>query len=141
MKTPHLLAWLGVIPFTITLIATIIGRPLFDLSGNLAFAQYSLAILCFMAGTLWGQVISKPDGHQTGRVLIASNILTLLAFFTYLIFPITTFLFSAFVIFLTLLMIEAYLGKNRSIVMGSYWSLRVQVTSVVCVHHLIMILI
>ena len=141
MKIPHLLAWLGVIPFTIALIATIIGRPLFDLSGIQAFAQYSLVILCFMAGTLWGQVISKPDGHQATPVLIASNILTLLAFFTYIIFPITTFLYSAFVIFLALLMIEAYLGKNRSMVIGCYCSLRVQVTSVVCVHHLIMVLI
>lgn len=141
MRTPHILAWLGVTPFTIALILSINDKPLFGFNGVEIFTQYSLVIICFMAGTLWGQVIQQSDDYQTNRILIGSNILALVAFFTYLMLPNTLFIYSSLLIFIGLLTLEAYLVKNRSMVVGSYWPLRVQVTTAVCVHHLVFIVI
>ena len=72
------LGYLGLIPFFILSS----GCWFLDSSaGGLAsngFVLYSLGILCFLAGTLWGAAQSLPESARPWR-LIVSNIFTVLA--------------------------------------------------------------
>lgn len=141
MKLTHALAWLGVTPFTISLILKVIDHPLFGVTAIELFAHYSLVIVCFMAGTLWGQVVTNPRDNVYHKVLVYSNLLTLTAFFSFLSLTLYAFIYAASFLFLLLLVAEAFLGKNRTMVLGSYWALRIKVTAVVCAHHLIFIVL
>ena len=72
------LGYLGLIPFFV------LSSGCWFLSGWLrervsdGFLLYSLGILCFLAGTLWGTAQSLPESARPWR-LIVSNIFTVLA--------------------------------------------------------------
>lgn len=136
MKLTHVLAWLGVTPFSIGLILTALQLQPFGISGHNLFTVYSLVILCFMAGTLWGQAIVTANYHGRYKILLASNGLALLGCFGFLFFSQTHFIYIACALFLVLLAVEGYQWKNNTILLVEYWPLRVQVTTVVAIHHL-----
>jgi hypothetical protein len=70
----HLLGYAGLMPF----VAGVYGTFFFDdYPGALArqtFVIYSLAILCFLAGTLWGSAMHYPEHPKFLRLVISNGI-------------------------------------------------------------------
>ena len=72
------LGYLGLIPFFILSSGCwFLSSSARELASN-GFILYSLGILCFLAGTLWGAAQSLPESARPWR-LIVSNIFTVLA--------------------------------------------------------------
>ncbi len=76
-KIVTLLGSLGIIPF---LIALVIGVVMPE-AGLSAFSLYSLAILCFLAGSWWSTALMARDTGESQRlvILLISNAVVLAA--------------------------------------------------------------
>tara|TARA_Y100001970_G_scaffold191819_1_gene233158 strand:- start:4137 stop:4586 length:450 start_codon:yes stop_codon:yes gene_type:complete len=77
-KVTYGLGSLGLIPFVAGLILSARQHDIIDISGESIFITYSLAILCFLAGVVWGQVLKVPSSHAHQRILIITNILVVI---------------------------------------------------------------
>jgi len=142
MNPIRLLTWMGVVPFTLSLTSHWLDMPFgMEYSGLQAFALYSVIILCFMSGTLWGQSITQPNHPDQSKALVGSIAITLIALFAYMLLaPIAVVLLATF-LYVGLIALEGYFGRSNRIVLSSYWRLRIQVTFVVCFHHLAVLII
>ena len=74
------LAWLGIMPFIITLSLSIRGQLQFDNSGEQLFIIYSVIICSFMAGSLWGQAVYSENRTRSTTKVLASNAIALWVF-------------------------------------------------------------
>lgn len=74
------LAWLGIMPFIITLSLSIRGQSLFDNTGEQLFIIYSVIISSFMAGSLWGQAVYSENQSRSIFKVLASNAIALSVF-------------------------------------------------------------
>ena len=82
-KLVTILGSLGVIPFLVALVFAIV-RPE---AGFKAFMLYSMAILCFLAGSWWSSALVTRDADEKARMstVVLSNVIVLLALaFVYL---------------------------------------------------------
>ncbi len=125
-KLERTLALAGAVPFVAAALLLWLG-PL-DTSGwrasaLLGLASYSLVILSFMAGTLWQQ-------HSVRSTLL-SNVIALVAWFSYWLLPVATFLAVAIVLFSWLLWLD-WLRYRGGAISGHYWQSRRAVTALVC---------
>lgn len=73
-----LLTWCGLIPFLAAAVFTALNMPLTGLPAELVFISYSVVILCFMAGTLWGRT-NHQQGSSQGFAIAMTNVWTLAA--------------------------------------------------------------
>lgn len=62
----------GLIPFAAAAVGVFLLDDLLLALAQRLFLTYSLAILCFLAGTLWGETLPEPDAGE-GAVLLVSN--------------------------------------------------------------------
>ncbi|SET17318.1 DUF3429 domain-containing protein [Thalassotalea agarivorans] len=75
MQIHKTLGYLGLLPFLFAIAMTLTTTTLFGHSGATLFVAYSVAIACFLCGTMWLQ-----QSHQEENKLpLYSNILTLVA--------------------------------------------------------------
>ena len=74
-KVTYGLGSLGLIPFIAGLVLSAGQHDILGISGEAIFITYSMAILCFLAGAVWGQVLKVPFSHAHQRILIITNIL------------------------------------------------------------------
>jgi hypothetical protein len=126
------LTFSGALPFLIALLFTFLDYKFLNVAGQQWFLTYGLLILSFMAGTLWGQVINQAS--KIKRIAVASNIITLLAWFAYLLGDIFTALIVIALGFIALYLLESQLMtlvKRPSY----YLRLRLQVTAIVVIAH------
>ena len=82
MSTPalmRLLGVLGLIPFFAAALGSLFLDSLLLALSQRGFLVYSLAILCFLAGTLWGETLPDPPDSERATVLIATAISTMTA--------------------------------------------------------------
>lgn len=124
------LTFAGALPFIIALLFTFLGYEFFNVSGQQWFLTYGLLILSFMAGTLWGQVVNQT----TKTIAIVTNIITLLAWFAFLLADTTTILTVNALGFIALYLLESQLMtlvKRPSY----YLRLRLHVTAIVVIAH------
>ena len=77
-KVTYGLGSLGLIPFIAGLILSAGQNDILGISGEAIFITYSLAILCFLAGAVWGQVLKVQFSHAHQRILIITNILVVI---------------------------------------------------------------
>ena len=80
----RILPYLGAIPFVLGLMLQLMGYDMliYFLATQRVVLSYALAIVCFMAGAVWGQsVAGLPLKYP---MLIASNVITLVAWAAYL---------------------------------------------------------
>jgi hypothetical protein len=77
------LGYAGLIPFIGGAIGVWLFRDYLHAFAQQGFLLYSLAILCFLGGTLWGSAPQVAVGERTPRILI-SNGVVLFAVFAYL---------------------------------------------------------
>ncbi|MBL37010.1 MAG: hypothetical protein CMP07_01230 [Xanthomonadales bacterium] len=73
-KTARMLGWAGLIPFAALAVTAVIGAPE---SVQQLLIGYAVAILAFLAGSLWAGALERPADAPAS--LIASNLLLLAA--------------------------------------------------------------
>lgn len=142
-KHEYLLMALGLSPFVFSVILITFGvDELFSIINTKKIAAlYSLVIVSFMAGVVWGinlpiaspEMIQKSTPYSLGsnKFFYISNILTLLVWLTYLAAPDSkTFFTASLLCFLYFLLIDRQF-YNVGIIKKNYLRLRVLVTTVV----------
>ena len=74
-KVFNSLGALGFIPFGIGIVLTLIEADFLGISGIDIFTSYSLAILCFLSGSLWGQILKDEFFARNKKALVMTNVL------------------------------------------------------------------
>jgi hypothetical protein len=131
-----LLTYLGTLPFFLAIYMNLSDQVLFGSDGTRWFITYGLVILSFMAGTLWGQML-----NESGRVKsipAATNVITLIAWFTYLLADSPIVLMTIAFGFVVLYLIELLVisPSKRPVY---YIELRLRVTALVLLAHVFML--
>ena len=66
---------LGLLPFGFGIVLTLIEVDFLGINGVDIFTSYSLAILCFLSGSLWGQILKDEFFDRNKRALVMTNVL------------------------------------------------------------------
>ena len=66
---------LGLLPFGFGIFLTLNEADFLGLDGVDIFTSYSLAILCFLSGSLWGQILKDEFFDRNKRALVMTNVL------------------------------------------------------------------
>ena len=66
---------LGLLPFGFGIVLTLIEADFLGINGIDIFTSYSLAILCFLSGSLWGQILKDEFFDRNKRALVMTNVL------------------------------------------------------------------
>jgi len=143
-KITYSLGIMGLTPFFIGLLLSLIQYELSGISGVVIFITYSLAILCFLAGSLWGQVLKGSFSPFDQKILIATNILVVIGWVAFLVS--TKFLISSIIVlalmFAGIAFLELKLVRHSTAYKdGSYARLRFFLTNLVLAAHAGMVLI
>ena len=113
-------------------------HDIIGISGEAIFTTYSLAILCFLAGAIWGQVLKVPFSQAHQRNLIITNILVVIGWTAFLTSQ-KFYVLSVTVLtlgFAGVFFLEFYLFKLSTTRQDrQYARLRVVLTSVVIAAH------
>lgn len=154
------LGFAGLIPFLLPVLLMIQGAlsakgfesaALFGLYAPYVFITYSAIILSFLCGALWGKAVSGDCRQSANVVLIFSNLIALSAWSCTLLIYIAPIM-SIFAVTMLLAGYLAVLFCEREFELirnqrhpdkdyrdSSYWKMRVQLTALVCVLHLVVI--
>ncbi len=132
------LGYAGLLPFIITTLMLWGDWSLPWLDPQFAFISYSATILSFLAGTLWGRVLSLYASNNINNLLILSNLYALLAWFSLLLAVPAVGLVTLSFGYFSLLSIEK--NCHNLPVNPQYRRMRVRLTSVAVVCHLLMLI-
>ena len=143
-KITYSLGTIGLAPFILGVIFSLFQYERFGLSGVVIFTTYSLAILCFLAGSLWGQVLKGPFSTYNQKILVATNILVVIGWAACLASP--NFLVPSIVVlglmFAGIAFLEVKLFRHSTARQdGSYARLRFFLTNLVLAAHAGMVVI
>jgi Protein of unknown function (DUF3429) len=130
------LPYAGALPFMACAILLIFGiKDLAPLGKtNTIIFTYGLTIISFMAGVHWGQYVA---GVRTRvNLLVSSNLVTLAAWFGFLLLPSFYFSFLLIVLFIILNSIDGHL-RDEGAIESRYGKTRRNVTALVCLSLLI----
>jgi len=145
LTVARLLGSAGLIPFILSVGTMVSGAwlggglqsaSIFGLYAPYIFLTYSAIILSFLAGSLWGNWETFPPNRRSAAVLIFTNLISLLAWFSLLVIHITQFFSILAVAFLAVGYLSI-LGVERTLKSPSrgYWNMRVSLTTVVVLLH------
>jgi hypothetical protein len=131
-----LLTYLGTLPFFLAIYLSLSDQVLFGSDGTRWFITYGLVILSFMAGTLWGQMLNESG--RVKSIAAATNVITLIAWFTYLLADSPIVLMTIAFGFVVLYLIELLVisPSKRPVY---YIELRLRVTAIVVLAHVFML--
>ncbi len=128
------LGYAGLLPFVAALVGTFFFQDYPAALSRQAFVVYSLAILCFLAGTLWGSAIHYPQRPKLLRLVISNGIV---------IFAVLGILTAQQVLATALLMLGymalLWYERNSSGTAGWYPRLRARLTWTAVVLHVLFI--
>ena len=68
---------LGLLPFGFGIVLTLIEADFLGITGVDIFTSYSLAILCFLSGSLWGQILKDEFFARNKKALVMTNVLVI----------------------------------------------------------------
>ncbi|MEZ8246077.1 hypothetical protein BCT10_10560 [Vibrio splendidus] len=137
------LGYMGLIPFLFGLLLSLTDSQVFSLSGETLFITYSVVILSFLSGILWGNGIENFESQSSNKALILSNVIVLAAWLAVLLGEQKEF-------FTTLILIIGYITvwraersireENQSEGPDGYFDMRTRLTSsVVLMHGIVML--
>ncbi|UWZ98380.1 DUF3429 domain-containing protein [Vibrio splendidus] len=137
------LGYMGLIPFLFGLLLSLTDSQFFSLSGETLFITYSVVILSFLSGILWGNGIENFESQSGNKALILSNIIVLAAWLAVLLGEQQEFL-------TTLILIIGYIAvwraersmreENQREGPDGYFDMRTRLTSsVVLMHGIVML--
>lgn len=130
-----LLTYLGATPFFLAIFISLSNHSFLGVEGSKWFLTYGLVILTFMAGTLWGQVVNLST--KVKRIALASNAITLAAWFAFLLADTAVVLIIIALGFVALYLLEFFVISHTKRP-DYYLGLRLKVTALVVVAHGIM---
>ncbi|MEZ8125313.1 DUF3429 domain-containing protein [Vibrio splendidus] len=139
------LGYMGLIPFLFGLLLSLTDSQVFSLSGETLFITYSVVILSFLSGILWGNGIENFESQSSNKALILSNVIVLAAWLAVLLGEQQEFLTT-----LILILILGYIAvwraersmreENQSEGPDGYFDMRTRLTSsVVLMHGIVML--
>jgi len=132
------LGYSGLLPFIIATAMVWLGFKLPWLNAEFAFISYSAIILSFISGSLWGRATVLSTSSATGRLLIQSNLFSILAWTALLLNQTLISLTILAVGYVSLLAIER---KAKELCLNQdYISMRFRLTLVVVILHLLMLI-
>lgn len=137
------LGYMGLIPFLFGLLLSLTDSQFLGLSGETLFITYSVVILSFLSGILWGNGIENFESQSSNKALILSNVIVLVAWVEVLLGEQKEFL-------TTLILIIGYIAvwraersmreENQSEGPDGYFDMRTRLTSsVVLMHGIVML--
>lgn len=137
------LGYMGLIPFLFGLLLSLTDSQFLGLSGETLFITYSVVILSFLSGILWGNGIENFESQSSNKALILSNVIVLAAWLAVLLGEQQEFL-------TTLVLIIGYIAvwraersmreENQSEGPDGYFDMRTRLTSsVVLMHGIVML--
>ncbi|MCB5357845.1 DUF3429 domain-containing protein [Vibrio lentus] len=137
------LGYMGLIPFLFGLLLSLTDSQFFGLSGETLFITYSVVILSFLSGILWGNGIENFESQSSNKALILSNVIVLVAWLAVLLGEQKEYL-------TTLVLIIGYIAvwraersmreENQSEGPDGYFDMRTRLTSsVVLMHGIVML--
>ncbi|CDT64701.1 hypothetical protein VCR31J2_1270797 [Vibrio coralliirubri] len=137
------LGYMGLIPFLFGLLLSLTDSQFFSWSGETFFITYSVVILSFLSGILWGNGIENFESQSSNKALILSNVIVLAAWLAVLLGEQQEF-------FTTLILILGYIAvwraersmreENQSEGPDGYFDMRARLTSsVVLMHGIVML--
>ncbi|MGF1882893.1 DUF3429 domain-containing protein [Vibrio splendidus] len=137
------LGYMGLISFLFGLLLSLTDSQFFSLSGETFFITYSVVILSFLSGILWGNGIENFESQSSNKALILSNVIVLAAWLAVLLGEQQEFL-------TTLILILGYIAvwraersmreENQSEGPDGYFDMRTRLTSsVVLMHGIVML--
>ncbi len=122
----------GALPFVFCAILLALGVKDLGVLGRVetVMLSYGLAIVSFMAGVHWGQYLA---GVRTRvNLLVASNVVTLAAWFGFLVLPKIHFCLLLIVLLIVLNSIDGHL-RDEGAISPDYAKTRMVVTILVCI--------
>ena len=131
-----LLTYFGALPFFIAVYLSWSQHTFLGVDGIQWFLTYALVILSFMAGTLWGQVVN--ESIQLKSIALASNAVTLAAWFAFLLVGPTVVLIISALGFMILYVFEILIMADIKRP-DYYLALRLRVTTLVVIAHGLMV--
>ncbi|CDT33389.1 DUF3429 domain-containing protein [Vibrio coralliirubri] len=137
------LGYMGLIPFLFGLLLSLTDSQFFSFSGESLFITYSVVILSFLSGILWGNGIDNFESQSSNKALILSNVIVLAAWLAVLLGEQQEFL-------TTLILIIGYIAvwraersmreENQSEGPDGYFDMRTRLTSSeVLMHGIVML--
>ncbi|MEZ9389116.1 DUF3429 domain-containing protein [Vibrio lentus] len=137
------LGYMGLIPFLFGLLLSLTDSRLIGINGETLFITYSVVILSFLSGILWGNGIENFESQTSNKALILSNVIVLIAWLAVLLGEQKEFL-------TTLILIVGYIAvwraersmreENQSEGPDGYFDMRTRLTSsVVLMHGIVML--
>ncbi|MEZ8058576.1 DUF3429 domain-containing protein [Vibrio splendidus] len=137
------LGYMGLIPFLFGLLLSLTDSQFLGLSGETLFITYSVVILSFLSGILWGNGIENFESQSSNKALVLSNVIVLVAWVAVLLGEQKEFL-------TTLILIIGYIAvwraersmreENQSEGPDGYFDMRTRLTSnVVLMHGIVML--
>ncbi|CAK1922808.1 DUF3429 domain-containing protein [Vibrio crassostreae] len=137
------LGYMGLIPFLFGLLLSLTDSQLLSLSGETLFITYSVVILSFLSGILWGNGIENFENQSSNKALVLSNVIVLASWLAVLLGEQQEFL-------TTLILIIGYIAvwraersmreENQSQGPDGYFDMRTRLTSsVVLMHGIVML--
>ncbi|MEZ9765250.1 DUF3429 domain-containing protein [Vibrio splendidus] len=137
------LGYMGLIPFLFGLLLSLTDSQFLGLGGETLFITYSVVILSFLSGILWGSGIENFESQSSNKALILSNVIVLFAWLAVLLGEQKEFL-------TTLILIIGYIAvwraersmreENQSEGPDGYFDMRTRLTSsVVLMHGIVML--
>lgn len=130
--TTKILGYLGLIPFMICLLLSLLNLSFYNIEPHTVFIYYSVAILSFLSGSLWH--CGQQSNHT--MVIILSNIICLFAF-ACLLLPVNNSLLVLPFGYFILLLTEQTIAKKLAWYTSSYLSMRIILTLIVSGFHII----
>lgn len=131
-----LLTYFGALPFFIAVYLSWSQDTFLGVDGIQWFLTYALVILSFMAGTLWGQAVN--ESIQLKSIALASNAVTLAAWFAFLLVGPTVVLIISALGFMILYVFEILIMADIKRP-DYYLALRLRVTTLVVIAHGLMV--
>ncbi|MEZ9723787.1 DUF3429 domain-containing protein [Vibrio splendidus] len=137
------LGYMGLIPFLFGLLLALTDSRFFSLSGETLFITYSVVILSFLSGILWGSGIENFESQSSNKALILSNVIVLVAWLAVLLGEQKEFLTTLILIigYTTVWRAERSMREeNQSEGPEGYFEMRTRLTSsVVLMHGIVML--
>ncbi|ERM61388.1 DUF3429 domain-containing protein [Vibrio cyclitrophicus] len=137
------LGYMGLVPFLLGLLLSLTDNQFFNLSGETLFITYSVVILSFLSGILWGNGIENFKIQSSNNALILSNVIVLAAWLAVLLGEQKEFI-------TTLILLVGYISvwraersmkeQNKSEGPDGYFEMRTRLTSSVVLMHGIVLL-
>ncbi|CDT79538.1 hypothetical protein VCR12J2_1020141 [Vibrio coralliirubri] len=137
------LGYMGLIPFLFGLLLSLTDSQVFSLSGETLFITYSVVILSFLSGILWGNGIENFESQYSNKALILSNVIVLAAWLAVLLGEQQEFLTTLILIigYIAVWRAERFMREeNQSEGPDGYFDMRTRLTSsVVLMHGIVML--